>query len=72
MHGANRLNPFYVKPFVEGGVKVCGIEVLGYFRCGFAVIFISKYSIAAFKVQAVCGNVKFHVVVLGEKIVVPW
>ena len=70
MQGANRLNPFYVKPFVDGDVKVCGIEVLGYFWCSFAVIFISKYGIAGFKVQAVCGNVKFYVAVLGEKIVV--
>ena len=54
----------------EGGVRVCGIAVLGYFWCGFAVIFISKYGIAVFKVQAVCGNFKFYVAVIGEKIVV--
>ena len=42
--------------------------VLGYFWCGFAVIFISKYGIAVFKVQAVCGNFKFYVVVIGEKL----
>ena len=55
---------------IEGGVRVCGIAVLGYFWCGFAVIFISKYGIAVFKVQAVCGNFKFYVAVIGEKIVV--
>ena len=37
---------------------------------GFAVILISKYGIAVFKVQAVCGNFKFYVAVIGEKIVV--
>ena len=52
---------------MEGGVRVCGIAVLGYFWCGFAVIFISKYGIAVFKVQAVCGNFKFYVAVIGEK-----
>ena len=26
----------------EGGVRVCGIAVLGYFWCGVAVTFISK------------------------------
>ena len=56
--------------YMEEGVKVCGIAVLGYFWCGFAVIFISKYGIAVFKVQAVCGNFKFYVAVIGEKIVV--
>ena len=55
---------------IEGGVRVCGIAVLGYFWCGFAVIFVSKYGIAVFKVQAVCGNFKFYVAVIGEKIVV--
>ena len=54
----------------EGGVKVCGIAVLGYFWCGVAVIFISKYGIAVFRVQAVCGKFKFYVAVVGEKIVV--
>ena len=54
----------------EGGVRVCGIAVLGYFWCGVAVIFISKYGIAVFRVQAVCGKFKFHVAVVGEKIVV--
>ena len=46
----------------EGGVRVCGIAVLGYFWCGVAVTFIS--------VQAVCGKFNFHVAVVGEKIVV--
>ena len=53
----------------EGGVRVCGIAVLGYFWCGVAVIFISKYGIAVFPDQAVCGEFKFYVAVLGEKIV---
>ena len=43
----------------EGGVRVCGIAVLGYFWCGVAVIFISKYGIAVFRVQAVCGKFNF-------------
>ena len=55
---------------VEGGVRVCGIAVLGYFWCGVAVIFISKYGIAVFRVQAVCGEFKFYVAVVGEKNVV--
>ena len=55
---------------LEGGVRVCGIAVLGYFWCGVAVIFISKYDIAVFLDQAVCGEFKFYVAVLGEKIVV--
>ena len=54
----------------EGGVRVCGNAVLGYFWCGVAVIFISKYGIAVFRVQAVCGKFKFYVAVVGEKIVV--
>ena len=54
----------------EGGVRVCGITVLGYFWCGVAEIFISKYGIAVFLDQAVCGEFKFYVAVLGEKIVV--
>ena len=53
-----------------GGVRVCGIAVLGYFWCGVAVIFISKYGIAVFRDQAVCGEFKFYVAVVGEKIVV--
>ena len=56
----------------EGGVKACGIAVLGYFWCCVAVIFISKYGIAVFRVQAVCGKFKFHVPVVGEKIVESW
>ena len=55
---------------MEGGVRVCGIAVLGYFWCGFAVIFFSKHGNAVFKVQAVRGNFKFYVAVIGEKIVV--
>ena len=62
----NEIGSFYQ----EGGVRVCGIAVLGYFWCGVAVIFISKYGIAVFLDQAVCGEFKFHVAVLGEKIVV--
>ena len=54
----------------EGGVRVCGIAVLGYFWCGVAVIFISKYGIAVFRVQAVCGEFEFYIAVVGEKIVV--
>ena len=54
----------------EGGVRVCRIAVLGYFWCGVAVISISNYGIAVFRVQAVCGEFKFHVAVVGEKIVV--
>ena len=55
---------------IEGGVRVCGIGVLGYFWCGVAVIFISKYGIAVSRVQAVCGKFTFYVAVVGEKIVV--
>ena len=55
---------------MEGGVRVCGIAVLGYFWCGVAVIFISKYGIAVFRVQAVCGEFEFYIAVVGEKIVV--
>ena len=54
----------------EGDVRVCGIAVLGYFWSGVAVIFNSKYGIAVFGVQAVCGKFKFYVAVVGEKIVV--
>ena len=46
------------------------LNLLGYFWCGVAVIFISKYGIAVFRVQAVCGELKFYVVVVGEKNVV--
>ena len=60
----------YLANCMEGGVGVCGIAVLGYFWCGVAVIFISKYGIAVFLDQAVCGEFKFYVAVLGEKIVV--
>ena len=55
---------------IEGGVRVCGIAVLGHFWCGVAVIFISKYGIAVFRVQAVCGKFTFYAAVVGEKIVV--
>ena len=54
----------------EGGVRVCCIALLGYFWCGVAVIFISKYRIGVFRVQAVCGKFKFHVAVVSEKIAV--
>ena len=54
----------------EGGVRVCGIAVLGPFWCGVAVIFISKYGIAVLRVQAVCGKFTFYAAVVGEKIVV--
>ena len=54
----------------EGGVRVCGNWVLGSYWCGVAVIFITKYVIAVFRVQAVCGKFKFYVAVGGEKIVV--
>ena len=40
------------------------------FWCGVAVIFILKYGIAVFRAQAVCGEFKFYVAVIGEKIVV--
>ena len=58
------------RSYHEGGVRVCGIAVLGYFWCGVAVIFVSKYGIAVFRVQAVCGKFKSYVAVGGEKIVV--
>ena len=45
--------------FNEGGVRVCGIAVLGYFWCGVAVIFISKYGIAVFRVQALSSAVRW-------------
>ena len=61
---------FLAVSFGEGGVRVCGIAVLGYFWCGVAVIFISNYGIAVFRVQAVCGKFKFYVAVVGEKIIV--
>ena len=48
-------------------MRYCGI---GFFWCGVAVIFISKYGIAVFRVQAVCGEFKFYVAVVGDKIVV--
>ena len=54
----------------EGGVRVCGIAVLGHFWCGVAVIFISKYGIAVFRVQTVCGKFKFYAAVVGDKIFV--
>ena len=51
----------------EGGGRVCGIAVLGYFWCDVAVIFISRYCIAVFRVQAVRGEFKFYIAVVGEK-----
>ena len=62
-----------VKSQIEGGgggckcLQYCGI---GLFLVRVAVIFISKYSIAVFRVQAVCGKFEFHVAVVGEKIIV--
>ena len=43
---------------------------MGFFWCGVAVIFISKYGIAVFRVQAVCGKFKLHVAVVGKKKIV--
>ena len=40
------------------------------FWCGVVVIFILKYGIAVFRAQAVCGEFKFYVAVIDEKIVV--
>ena len=40
---------------------------MGNFWCSVAVIFISKYGVAVFRVQVVCGKFKLHVVVVGEK-----
>ena len=54
---------------IEGGVRACGIGVLGYFWCGVTVIFISKCGIAVSRVQAVCGKFTFYVAVVGDKIV---
>ena len=51
---------------IEGGVRVCGNAVLGYFWCGVAAIFILKYGIAVFRAQTVCGKFKFHVPVVDE------
>ena len=51
-------------------MRYCGIGLFLVFWCGVAVIFISKYGIAVFRVQAVCGKFKFYVAVVGEKIVV--
>ena len=64
------MKPCGLKSSYERGVTVCGVAVLGDFWCGVAVIFISKYGIAVFLDQAVCGEFKFYVAVLGEKIVV--
>ena len=43
---------------------------MGYFWCGVTVFFFSKYGIAVFRVQSACGEFKFYVAVVGEKIVV--
>ena len=40
--------------------------ILGYFWCGVAAIFISKYGITVFRAQTVCGKFKFHVPVVDE------
>ena len=49
-----------------------GFAVLGYFWCRVAVIFISKYGIAVLQSPSGVwsGKFKFHVAVVGEKIVV--
>ena len=52
---------------MEGGVRVCGDAVLGYFWCGFAIIFILTCGIAVLQHQAVCGFYKLLVAVFGEK-----
>ena len=39
----------YIHMSKEGGVRVCGDAVLGYFWCGFAVIFILTRDIAVSK-----------------------
>ena len=44
---------------LRGGVRVCGIVVLGYFWWGVLVIFISNYGIAVFRVQAVTPSQLF-------------
>ena len=67
LHWGIELTGFHLS---EGGVRACGIAVFGYFWCGVAVIFISKYGIAVFRVQVVCGKFKFYAAVVGEKIVV--
>ena len=59
------LNKYNIKRGRKG-LRYCGI---GFFWCAVAVIFISKYGIAVFRVQAVCGEFKFYVAVVGEKIV---
>ena len=65
-----QLVSFLCRMLNEGGVRVCGIAVLGHFWCGVAVVFISKYGIAVFRVEAVCGKFKFYAAVVGEKIFV--
>ena len=57
---------------LRGVVRVCGITVLCYFWCGVAVILTSKNGIVVFRVQAVCGEFKFYIAVVGEKIIVSW
>ena len=47
-----------------------GVIVNGLFLVRFYGIFFSKYGIAVFRVQSVCGEFKFYVAVVGEKIVV--
>ena len=43
----------------EGGVRFCGIALLGYFWCGVAVIFISKYGIAVFRSEQSAVSLNF-------------
>ena len=51
----------------EGGVGVCGIAVFLVRCCG---NFYFKIRYCGFRVHAMCGKFKFHVAVVGEKIVV--
>ena len=61
----------FIRIFLRFGVAglrgASGSAVLCYFWCDVAVIFISKYCIAVFRVQAVCGEFKFYIAVIGEK-----
>ena len=60
----------YIYIFWGGLFPVFPNSVLGHFWCGVAVVFISKYGIAVFRVEAVCGKFKFYAAVVGEKIFV--
>ena len=68
-HEKSKDNCFYILDSLRGGLGLglgLGFAVLGYFWCGVAVIFISKYGIAVFRIQSVCGEYKFYVAVVGE------